>query len=97
MTLKPSPGVLIVEPIQEKEEAIYTGEKRGKVIRGKVIAIGSDLVTNTQTYSMRDYAKVGDTVAFLTYEGEYDQMVIGDKAYHAVKVEDMRSRIYDKH
>ncbi len=96
MTLKPAPGVLIIEPTQENQDGIYTGASHGKVIQGKVIAIGHDLVTDNQTYSMKDYGKVGDIVAFLTYEGEYDKLIIGNKTYHAVKIEDMRTRIYGK-
>ncbi len=62
-------------------------------MKGRVIAIGSDLLTEYgQIIPMKNYAKVGDHVYFLTYEGEYDKA----DDYHFVKIYDLRSVVHGK-
>lgn len=93
--LKAFPGIVIIEPLDTKSNAIYDGKpKFQKIKKGKVIAIGNDLTTDFNALiKMADYAKVEDVVWFLSYDEEFDQITEGNKKYFLVKVQDLRGVI----
>ena len=91
--LTPSPGIFIIEPLDTKSEAITVGKpKFQKIKKGKVIAVGRNLVTDFGSLIETDwYAKVDDLVWFLSYEEEYDSIKEGNKEYFVVKAQDIRA------
>lgn len=92
MAIHPSPGILLIEPLDTKTNAILTGNKqfqRNK--KGKIIAKGKNLVTDFGALIEIDwYGKVGDIVYFLSYEEGYDQIDENGKKYYLVKYQDLR-------
>lgn len=91
--LIPSPGIIIISPLDTTSDAIITGKpKFQKIKKGKVVGIGNTLVTDFGTeVETADYCKVGDIVWFISYEDGYDEIIENDKKYHIVKVQDLRA------
>ena len=100
MRFKPCPGVVVIQLIKtpsDKNQLNYGQDTTSKIKKGKVIAVGDDDITSGGAQLlMKDYAKVGDIMYFLTYEGEYDQGKVEQESYHFVKIADLRSRVYEK-
>lgn len=90
---KAAPGVIIAEQIEDSNKTILTitSKSDSHLNKGKVIAMGGDLTTPMGTLiKANKYCKVGDTIYFLSYEGNYDNTMINGKKYFAIKFEDMR-------
>lgn len=91
--LVPSPGILIAELISSTEtnSLILTSKSDSHLLKGKVIAIGDDLITdNNALLEKSKYGHVGDVIYFLSYEGNYDNAIIDDDKYYMVKWQDIR-------
>jgi len=91
----PAPGIVICE-ITEQESSglslVSSPSNRSRLLSGRVTAVGDDIRTDFgATLEMRRYARVGDTVVFLSYEGSYDFFVHGSKRFYMVKIQDIRS------
>ncbi len=72
MNYSPAPGVLIIEP-EEKQTKTASGiylpdSSDDKPQRGKVVAVGSDEVTDSGA-TKSPHAKVGDTVVYKKWGG----------------------------
>ena len=98
MKFTPSPGIAVIELLKETENtAIVTSNKSsGRIIKGKVIAMGADDMTQSGTPIVgKTYARVGNTVWFLHYydEGGVDVGDIDGKKYYFVKWGDIRGHI----
>lgn len=70
--IKPVPGYILVEPIDDKEEfsggLVMPESAQDKPAKGLVLAIGGDLEERDRTVSCP--AKVGDTVIYKRYGGQ---------------------------
>lgn len=90
----PVPGVILIEPYIENSAVQTRTKAPSQLIQGKVIAVGDDYVTDYGTLLEADkYAKVGDEVIFLSYQGkDYDTVWIDNKEYYAILFKDMRLR-----
>lgn len=95
MTTQPSPGIFLVKPITTPNP--WGDKKESKIKRGTVIARGLNLITDGNAVLEIDkYANIGDTVDFLTYDGEYDLAYIDGQDYHYVKAQDLRGVVNAK-
>lgn len=90
--LTPAPGILIIEPLDTTTDAIINrAPKFQKIKKGKVIGIGTTLITDFGTpVETASYCKIGDIVWFISYEDGYDEIKENNKTYHIVKVQDLR-------
>lgn len=93
--LTPSPGIIIITPLDTKSEAITIGKpKFQKIKKGKVLAVGPTLITDFGTaVETSDYVKIGDLVWFLSYEEGYDSITEDNKEYFVIKCQDVRAVI----
>lgn len=90
MTFKATPGIFILKPLKINNKWGDTHTTQIKL--GKVLDRGEEL--NTDFGAMIEphlYAKVGDTVAFLSYADGYDKFTTdtGEEVY-LVKAQDLR-------
>lgn len=91
MKFTPMPGIVIIKPEKEEDRLTITNQNNTRLLKGKVVAIGINLVTDMNALLEMDrYTKIGDTVYFLSYEGNYDNVVIDNEKYYSVKVQDLR-------
>ncbi len=96
MKFYPSPGIVVLEPLTDTSPN-WGDKKDTKIKQGKVIAVGPNLITDFNALlEMKNYAKVGDIVTFLQYEGAYDESYIDSKDYRWVKIQDLRGVINAK-
>ena len=88
----PAPGIYLVEPISDENTTIKLELKtKERVLKGKVLAVGRNQVTEGGALIETDwYAKAGDIVYYLSYEGDYDNAKIEGKTYYFVKYGDIR-------
>jgi len=92
ITFKPSPGIILVEEITDSGDSLQLQLKsKNRTVKGKVKAVGPDLVTDFgTTLKTSSYAAIGDVVYFLSYEGNYDIISIDNIDYYVVKIQDLR-------
>ncbi len=94
--IKPAPGIIILEPLDEEiepTEVLLTNQVFGRIIRGKIVAIGeNDFSTGGMEFERDWYGKIGNIAHFLHYydEGQVDVGMIDKKKYYWVKFADMR-------
>lgn len=94
MTFKAVTGIFIIDPI--KTENAWGESPQTQIRIGKVIDRGTNLLTDQNAIlAMDSYAKVGDTVAFLAYDGGYDKIMVKNKEVYLVKAQDLRAVIHD--
>lgn len=96
MNFIPSPGIILVEPIEKEEtHVIIQGKINSRILKGEVIAIGENLQTNfgAELPAESYVSGLGDFIYFLSYEGDYDLVKIEGKPYRLVKFEDCRGTI----
>ncbi len=94
--LIPSPGLALIQPLEEKSELIITSKNEGRILKGTIIEMGPDDMNNYGGILKADnYGKKGDVVYFLSYYGEggYDQIKIDNVDYYFVKFGDIRGKI----
>lgn len=97
MPLLPSPGIILLIPYESTNTLVLSQETKGRILKGKVVAIGPDLLTDFGTKLQRkDYAMAGDICYFLSYEGGYDVIKEGSDIYYLVKFQDIRGIIHEK-
>ena len=89
---RPEPGIVIIKPIQDKG-LVITNMNQTKLLKGTVVACGPDVDEGDMKRYVDHYAQEGDTVYFLSYEGDYDNAVIDGEKYYMVKVDDLRTRV----
>jgi co-chaperonin GroES (HSP10) len=91
----PSPGIVIISPLKKEEASIIGSDKsQGRIIKGKIIAIGGDDTTTMgEIIKASKYGKTGDIVWFLSYytEGGYDRMEVNGELLYCVKFADIRA------
>lgn len=89
--MKAMPGIIIVKPIEKEEQKlIITNIDQTRLLKGKVIEIGSELHTDFNAVIPTDQVKKDDTIYFLSYEGNYDNFIENNQKYYAVKIQDVR-------
>ena len=87
--LQPTPGVVLIKPKKEMKGLSLSMAPTKRIIAGEVLAVGP----GCQTKFGADQAvpcNVGDTVYFLTYEGNYDQFYHENQLYFAVDFLDIK-------
>jgi co-chaperonin GroES (HSP10) len=94
----PSPGIAIIEEIKETETqgGIVGVTEKHRIIPGKIIAIGKDLVTDAGAILKANvYGRVGDIVYFIHYyeEGGYDVAIVNQTKYYTTKFQDFRFNV----
>ena len=94
----PSPGIVLIQPLQEaSHKIIVQGNDNSRIQSGKVLAMGMEAPnSDTSKVAMNQYCKVGDIVYFLSYEGDYDSTKIEGQKYYLVKREDLRGVYAEK-
>ena len=91
--MTPAPGIILIEPLDETT-GIVVGKTTTRLLQGKVLATGINLITDFEAILEIDrYCQVGDIVAFLSYEGDYDWLKIDGKKLYFVKIQDLRGVI----
>jgi len=90
-----SPGIAIIKEIEEQDNTAlsFGSPKTSRVIKGEIIAMGANLITDADALLEADrYGKVGDIVYFLHYydEGGHDIAYVDNKKYYTVKWQDFR-------
>lgn len=93
--IKPASGYILVEPkkLEKKTESgiVLPDSHEEKTQQGKVIAVGSSLVTDYGT-KKESPCKIGDHVVYKEWGGsEYKD---GDKEYMLLKFEDIMAIIH---
>lgn len=93
-TFKPAPGIIIVHSQKDDTSSSrvkISNETKSRLVKGTILAMGAHLITPLgATISPRRYGKIGDTLYFLSYEGNYDNITINTETYYSVKFEDCR-------
>jgi co-chaperonin GroES (HSP10) len=96
MKFNPRPGMVIIKPIKSNKpdySKINLGQNTSaRIKKGTVVAVGKDGLTQIGAIlKAEDYAKVGDVMYFLSYDGNYDVGDVDGEEYHFTKFEDLRS------
>lgn len=88
--LKPAPGIILIEKEQTNDDTIViTNTPKGRLLSGKIIAIGDDHITENGT-KISVPCKIGQTAWFLSYEGNYDVARVDNKDIYFVLFRDLR-------
>lgn len=94
-TFKASPGIAIIEEISDKDisSITLTQKAQGRIIKGKIIAMGDIDTQHGQQIEPDRFGKEGDTVYFLHYyeEGGVDIGMINGVKFYFVKWGDFRA------
>lgn len=93
MRFYPAPGTFIAEEIKSSS-AIFVGEKKTRILKAKVIAVGPAEITDYGIV-IEVPVKAGDIAHFLSYEGEYDLEKVKGKFYYTVLRKDLRFITHD--
>lgn len=94
MNISASPGIAIIEEIEEKEEGLVLSQKKeGRIIKGKILSMGSYDTQHGEKIEPERFGKVGDVVYFLSYyvEGGVDYGVVEGRKIYFVKWGDFRA------
>lgn len=85
--ITPSPGIYLVELIETEDSPLVLQTKsQTRLLKGKVLAVGKHVLTDFNAV-LYPFAKVNQTIYFLSYEGNYDTI---DKKIYLVKFQDLR-------
>lgn len=92
-SLQAAPGVIIAKPLKEekKQELVLTTteNKESRVIEAIVIDVGLPMPTDFGKTITTPVLR-GQTVYFLSYEGNYDNISIDNELYYFVLFKDVR-------
>ena len=94
----PSPGIILIQPLEEtSSKIIVQGKNNSRIQSGKVLAVGIEPPnSDTSKVAINQYCEIHDIVYFLSYEGEYDSAKIEGQKYFLVKREDLRGVYAEK-
>lgn len=94
MQYHPVPGVCLIEPLEEESIVRTRAKEPSQLRRGKVVAVGDDYLTDQNAIlKAENYAKVGEIVTFLSYQGDdYDTVYLDNKKYYITLFKDLRLR-----
>ena len=90
--IKAYPGCYLVELLEEEKNAdkpVFSTEKKGRLLKGKILHVGEPMEQKSGGV-LKGKLKEGQTIIFLSYEGDYDNIEIDDKKYYFVLFEDGR-------
>lgn len=88
LEFQPAPGTYIVEEIKD-DTGIILNSKGTRLLKGKVIAVG-DLEHTDYGEFIAAPVQENDIAYFLSYEGDYDNVIIAGKKYYCVLRKDHR-------
>lgn len=93
--IKAYPGCYLVQLTEEEKKSdkpVFTTEKKGRLLTGKILHVGEPMEQKSGG-TLKPKMKEGETIIFLSYEGDYDNLEIDDVKYYFVLFEDGRGII----
>lgn len=91
--LTPASGIILVEMPKDDTSKIITSQTpKGRLLCGTVVGVGASHITD-HGVEIKIPCKVGQTVWFLSYEGNYDVARVDDRDIYFVLVRDIRGYI----
>lgn len=88
----PSRGIILIQQEEntiDNEPIILSQEPKGRLLTGKIIAIGEPHITESGA-ELKLNCKIGQKAWFLSYEGNYDIARINGINYYFVLFRDLR-------
>lgn len=87
--ITPYEGIYLVEPLEETAKVTLDPQQNRRVLKGKVIKVGSPLQTGEAKEILPRLA-VGNTIYFLSYDDNYDNCTVNGQKVYFIKFQDAR-------